>query len=180
MKTKNSVYIATSLDGYIADRHNGLEWLDAIPIPENEDMGYKAFMETTDALVMGRNTFETVLGFDVEWPYQKPVFVLSNSLEAIPESHQEKAFLVKGALNEVLEQIHEKGCHRLYIDGGRTIQTFLQEDLIDELVITIFPTLLGGGPKLFDELPFEQNFALLESKVYFGQLVQNHYRRKRA
>lgn len=179
MKKRNSVYIATSLDGYIADKSGGLEWLDSIPIPENEDMGYVKFTERIDALVMGRTTFETVLGFDVDWPYKKPVFVLSNSLNKIPASHVGKAFLVKGTLTEILEQIHKKDCYRLYIDGGTTIQSFLKEDLIDEMIITTFPILLGGGPRLFSDLPKELGFELVESNVFFNQLTQHHYVRKR-
>ncbi|MBT8264882.1 MAG: dihydrofolate reductase family protein [Muriicola sp.] len=178
MANKNSVYIATSLDGYIADKNGGIEWLDSIPIPENEHMGYLEFMNNIDALVMGRTTFETVLGFDVDWPYQKPVFVLSNSLKNIPESHKEKAYLVKGTIAEILEHIHSKGHTRLYIDGGTTIQNFLNEDLIDEMIITTFPILLGGGSKLFSELTNELEFDLASSKVYFYQLVQNRYKRK--
>ncbi len=103
MEKKNSVYIATSLDGFIADKNGGIEWLDSIPIPENEDMGYYKFTEDIDALVMGRTTFETVLGFDVDWPYKKPVFVLSNSLNEIPESHKDKAYLVKGTMSQILK-----------------------------------------------------------------------------
>ena len=129
---------------------------------------------------MGRTTFETVLGFDVDWPYDKPVFVLSTSLTEIPESHKEQAFLIKGTLTEILEQIHNKGYFRLYIDGGNTIQRFLAEDLIDELTITNFPVMLGGGSPLFSELPKELAFELVESKVYLNQLVQRHYRRNRS
>lgn len=179
MTKNNSIYIATSLDGYIADKNNGIEWLNSIPIPENEDMGYVEFTKNIDALVMGRTTFETVMGFDVDWPYEKPVFVLSNSLDEIPESHKEKAFLIKGNLTEILDQIHAKGHFNLYIDGGRTIQSFLKEDLIDEMIITNFPVLLGGGSQLFSELPKELTFELIESKVYANQLVQRHYRRNR-
>ena len=124
MEKRNSVYIGTSLDGYIADRNGGLEWLDSIPNTDNSDMGYYDFMGRIDALVMGRTTFETVCGFDVDWPYKKPVFVLSNTLVELPESHKGKAYLVKGTLSEILEQIHQKGYHRLYIDGGATIQNF--------------------------------------------------------
>jgi len=179
MNKKNSIYIATSLDGYIADKNGGIEWLDTIPIPENEDMGYMEFTNRIDALVMGRATFETVLGFDVEWPYKKPVFVLSNSLNEIPESHKGKAYLIKGTLAEILEQIHKKGYVRLYIDGGITIQSFLKEDLIDEMIITTFPVLLGGGSRLFSELPKELEFDLVKSKVYFNQLIQQHFSRNR-
>jgi dihydrofolate reductase len=179
MVKKNSVYIATSLDGYIADKNGGIAWLDSISIPENEDMGYYKFTNDIDALVMGRNTFETVLGFDVEWPYKKPVFVLSNSLKEIPESHKNKAYLVKGSLPEILVQIHAKGCQRLYIDGGITIQNFLKEDLIDEMIITVFPIVLGGGTPLFTELPNALQFELVHSKVYLKQLVQHHFKRNR-
>ena len=98
MNKKNSVFIATSLDGYIADKNDGIDWLNSVPNPDNDDMGYLEFSNRIDALVMGRKTFETVLGFDVDWPYDKPVFVLSNKLKEIPESHKDKAYLVRGTL----------------------------------------------------------------------------------
>ena len=105
--------------------------------------------------------------------------MLSNSLKEIPESHKDKAHLIEGTLAEILEQIHKKGYLKLYIDGGMTIQSFLKEDLIDEMIITIFPVLLGGGSPLFSELPKELEFDLVESKVYFNQLIQHHFRRNR-
>jgi dihydrofolate reductase len=179
MNKKNSVFIATSLDGYIADRNGGIEWLHSIPNPDNNDMGYAEFNNRIDALVMGRTTFETVIGFDVPWPYNKPVFVLSNKLKEIPESHKDKAFLVNGTLTGILEQIHEKGYRRLYIDGGTTIRNFLKEDLIDEMVLTTIPILLGGGSSLFTELPNEQKYELIESKTYLDQVVQSHFKRKK-
>ncbi len=179
MNKKNSVFIATSLDGYIADKNGGIDWLHSISNPDNDDMGYMEFYKEIDALVMGRTTFETVLGFDVDWPYSKPVFVLSNKLKEIPESHKEKAFLVKGTLTEILDQIHEKGLNRLYIDGGTTIRNFLKEDLIDEMVLTTIPILLGGGSSLFAELPGELKFKLTGTKTYLNQITQNHYKRKK-
>ncbi|MGB0521737.1 MAG: dihydrofolate reductase family protein [Flammeovirgaceae bacterium] len=179
MQKKNSVFIATSLDGYIADKNDGLAWLDIIPIPEGTDMGYVGFMEEVDALVMGRSTFEVVCGFDVDWPYQQPVFVLSNSLKELPVAYKDKAYLVKGELTKVLAQIHDKGYHRLYIDGGVTIQSFLKEDLIDEMTINVLPILLGGGIPLFADLPQLLEFELVESKVFLNAHVQNHYKRKR-
>lgn len=179
METKNSVFIATSLDGHIADKDGGLGWLDMIPNPDQVSMGYYEFFEHIDALVMGRTTFETVLGFDVDWPYQKPVFVLSNTLTQIPASHEGKAFLVKGTLTEILAQIHQQGYPRLYIDGGATIQSFLKEDLIDELIISVMPVLLGGGPSLFGELPQALEFKLVKSEVLLDEIIQYHYIRKR-
>lgn len=179
MQKKNSVFIATSLDGFIADKNGGIEWLNSIPNPNNEDMGYLEFIKNIDALVMGRTSFETVCGFDVDWPYDKPVFVLSNTLNEIPESHKGKAFLVKGTLVEILAQIHHLGYYRLYIDGGATIQGFLREDLIDEMIITQIPLLLGGGFPLFSELAEVKDFELVSSQIYLNQLNQNHYRRKK-
>lgn len=178
MNTKNSVFIATSLDGYIADKNGKIDWLHSIPNPNNDTMGYTTFINSIDALIMGRVTFETVLGFDGHWPYNKPVFVLSHTLNAIPESHKDKAFLVRGNLTEILEQIHKKGFKRLYVDGGTTIRNFLKEDLIDDMVITTIPILLGGGASLFGELPNELQFELIETKTYLNQITQNHYKRR--
>lgn len=179
MDKKNKVFIATSLDGYIADKNGRIDWLNSIPNPDNDDMGYVEFSNGIDALVMGRTTFETVIGFDVPWPYTKPVFVLSNKLKEIPESHKDKAFLVKGTLTEILGQIHGRGYEILYIDGGTTIRNFLKEDLIDEMVLTTIPILLGGGSSLFTELPNEQKYELIETKTYVNQIIQNRYKRKR-
>ena len=179
MIKKNSVFIATSLDGYIADKNGGIDWLHSIPNPDNIDMGYGEFTSQIDALVMGRTTFETVCGFDMDWPYQKPVFVLSNTLTQIPEKYKGKAHLVKGTLAEILDQIHQQGYHHLYIDGGTTIQGFLKEDLIDDMTITVIPILLGGGSPLFSELPKELEFECVRSEVYLDKIAQNHYVRKR-
>lgn len=177
MNKTNSVFIATSLDGYIADKNGGIDWLHAIPNPDHIDMGYSEFTSRIDALVMGRTTFETVCGFDIDWPYQKPVFVLSKTMTTIPEKFADKAQLVKGSLTEILEQIHQLGFYRLYIDGGATIQSFLKEDLIHDMVITTIPVLLGGGSPLFADLPTKLDFECTGSKIFLDKVVQNHYRR---
>ncbi len=179
IKKENKVFIATSIDGYIADINGGIDWLHSIPNPENTDMGYNAFIENLDALVMGRTTFETVCGFDMEWPYLKPVFVLSNTLEQIPEEYLGKAFLMNGPLNKILDQIHQRGYFKLYIDGGTTIQHFLSEDLIDEMIITIIPILLGSGTSLFGELPNRLEYKCVSSKIFLGSVVQNHFVRSK-
>jgi dihydrofolate reductase len=179
MSTKNLVFIARSLDGYIADRNGGLEWLEAVPNPDRQDLGYESFYRGIDALIMGRKTFETVCGFDLEWPYDKPVFVLSRTLDSVPEAFREKAKVVRGPLSAVLDRIHREGYLRLYVDGGITVQQFLKEDLIDELTVTTIPVLLGGGTALFGELPGKMEFELVESRVLLNALVQTRYRRKR-
>ena len=179
MTKKNSVFIATSIDGCIADKNGGIDWLHSIPNPDNNDMGYVEFISNIDALVMGRATFETVCSFDIDWPYEKPVFVLSTTLNEIPESHREKAYLIKGTAGEIIGQINKKGYNRLYIDGGATIRNFLKADLIDEMTITIIPIVLGGGSSLFSELPNELKFELVKTKTFLNQITQNHYKRKR-
>ncbi len=179
MSKKNSVFIAASLDGYFDDKNGGLDWLQSIPNPDNDDMGYVEFNKGIDTIVMGRTTFETVLGFDVEWPYDKPVFVLSKTLKKIPQSHKDKAFLIKGTLTEILDQIHKKEYESLYIDGETTIRNFLKEDLNDEMGLTTIPVLFGRGSPLFDELSNVLKFELIGTKTFLNQITQNHYKRKK-
>lgn len=179
MWNKNKVFIATSLDGYIADKNGGIDWLHTIPNPDNIDMGYEEFISQVDAIVMGRATFETVCGFDVDWPYKKPVFVLSNRLSVIPQGYKDKVELVNGSLKDIIKKINNKGYNSLYIDGGKTIQSFLKEDLIDEITITTIPYLLGGGVPLFAEFPERIDFEYIDSHLYLGKIVQNKFARKR-
>ncbi|MEZ4984624.1 MAG: dihydrofolate reductase family protein [Saprospiraceae bacterium] len=153
-KTKNIVFIAKSLDGFIAGKNGELDWLHATPNPDNEDMGYHQLMDEIDAILMGRTTFETVCGFGGAWPYSKHVFVLSHSLQAIPAALNQQVTLLSGDPVDILNKIHEKGYFTLYIDGGRTVQSFLQADLIDELRITTIPILLGGG-KIYSNMDLE-------------------------
>ncbi|MCG8581154.1 MAG: dihydrofolate reductase family protein [Bacteroidales bacterium] len=179
MEKRNRVFIATSLDGYIADKNGSLDWLFSIPNPDQIDMGYEPFMSVTDAIVMGRVTFETVCGFDCPWPYSKPVFVLSGTLKSIPDEYKDKVELVNGSIPELVNMINSKGYHRLYIDGGTTIQSFLKEDLIDDMIITTIPILLGGGSSLFGDLVSPLNFEFVSSKVYLDKVPQICYTRKR-
>ncbi len=179
MDSKNIVFIAQSLDGYIAGKKGELDWLHSIPNPEKDDLGFTQLMQDVDAIVMGRLTFETVCGFGGEWPYSKPVFVLSKTLQEVPSRFKSKVSLLQGNPSEVLAKVHARKFFRLYIDGGTTIQSFLKEDLIDELRITTIPILLGGGSSLFGDLVSVVDFVHIESKVFLGQLVQSHYKRKR-
>lgn len=176
---KNIVYIGTSLDGYIADKEGKLDWLEIIPIPDGNDLGYSRFMENIDALVMGRNTYDVVLGFDIPWPYTKPVFVLSNSLQVVPEELRDRVELVNGPPEKVVKKINGKGYSRLYIDGGKVIQSFLEKDLIDEMIITKLPILLGGGIPLFGSHEKQMAFEHVSTEVMLNAMVKSHYRRIR-
>ena len=178
MKKKNIVFLGISIDGFIAGKNGELDWLNSIPNPNKDDMGFYSLMDEIDAIVMGRTTFKTVCDFEGEWPYQKHVFVLSNSLQKIPDHLREKATLLNGSEKEILRIIHQKGFDTLYIDGGKTVQNFLKEDLIDELRLSTIPILLGGGVKLFDTLPKQLKFNHVKTEVYLDQIVQSHYIRQ--
>lgn len=175
----NKVFIATSLDGYIAGKNNEIDWLEAIPNPDNIDMGYQAHMDSVDALVMGRNTMELVANMDIEWPYSKPVYVLSKSLKKLPNKLKEKVFLIKGDIMSINKELKEKGYNNLYIDGGLTVQSFLKEDLVDELIITTIPILLGGGIRLFGDLDSALEFRCTKSEKYSNGICQNRFERHR-
>lgn len=175
----NIVYIATSIDGFIADRNNKLDWLEMVPNPEHKDMGFSDFIGRIDAIVMGRNTYETVVGFEGDWPYPKPVFVCSNTLKTVPQELQDKVFLINGSPEEITENLIKRGLQNLYIDGGKTIQNFLKADMIDEMIISQMPVLLGGGYPLFGELTDHKEFELVSSDVLLDQIVSTRYKRKK-
>ena len=174
----NHVYIATSLDGFIATSDGGLDWLEEIPNPDKNDYGYGDFMKNIDAIVMGRKTFEKVLTFG-QWVYEKPVFILSNRLTNLPEEILGKAEIVSGDIKEIIAQLNQKGYQNLYIDGGRVIQSFLQEDIVDEMIITRIPILLGKGIPLFDKLEQHLQFRHEKTEIYNNTLVKSHYTRIR-
>ncbi len=175
----NVVFIGVSLDGYIADRNGSLDFLQSVPNPEHNELGFSEFMNSIDALLMGRKTYETVLGFGGHWPYSKPVFVLSNLLTSLPEHLKGKVELVSGPIEEVVQQLNQRGFENLYIDGGKLIQSFLQRDMIDELIISQIPILLGGGTPLFGALQSHLMFEHVETEVLLDAIVKSHYKRIR-
>ncbi|WP_303316040.1 dihydrofolate reductase family protein [Flavivirga abyssicola] len=179
MAYKNIVFIGKSLDGFIAGKNGELDWLDMIPNPNQHGMGYYDLMEEIDAIIMGKTTFETVIGFDIDWPYKKHVFVLSHSLKEVPKNLKGQVTLLHGKERDVLDTIHKKGFYNLYIDGGKTVQNFLKADLIDELRLSTIPILLGDGIPLFDVLPKSLVFNHVKTEVFLNQIVQSHYQRKK-
>lgn len=179
MNQSNKVFIATSIDGFIADQNGDIDWLQSIPNPNNIDMGYSEFISDIDAIVMGRKTFETVCSFDMEWPYKIPVFVLSNSIQNLPKEYQGKVEIVKGSAKNITKTIHDKGYHQLYIDGGSTIRGFLQEDMMDEMIITTIPIILGNGIPLFGGIDHRLQFACVDTQIFLDSIVQSRFKRIR-
>lgn len=177
MEIKCSVFIATSLDGFIARPDGSIDWL--IGQPESspgEDYGYKVFMASVDVLVMGRKSYEQVLTFG-EWPYPgKKVIVLSSGTPQIPEKLTGSVEVMGGAPESVLAQLLQRGIRHCYIDGGNTIQRFLRAGLIDEMIITQIPVLIGQGLPLFGPLDHDLRLQHLETKAYPNGFVQSRYR----
>ena len=175
---KASVYIATSLDGFIARTDGGLDWLPGAADEETgeKDYGYRAFMDSVDYLVMGRSTFQVVLGFGGEWPYgDKPVVVLSSQPVDIPDRIAGTVEWMSAPPEEVARRLADRGARHLYIDGGQTIQRFLAAGLIQQIIITRVPVLIGEGIPLFGPLPYDIQLRHVETQAFANGLVQSRY-----
>lgn len=167
---KASVFVGTSLDGFIA-RVNGD--LDFLPPGGGEPHGYNEFMATVDALVIGRNTFDTVLAFDA-WPYEKPVFVLSTrALPPVPRGAVVER--ISGEPADVVSQLASRSIEHIYVDGGITIQRFLRAGLIQRLIVTRVPVLIGSGIPLFGSLPRDIALTHVGTRQFASGLVQSEY-----
>lgn len=175
--TKCSVYVATSLDGFISRTDGSIDWLNDFNaiIPEGEDLGYAEFISGMDALVIGRNTFEQVLTFG-DWPYgDKPVTVFSRQMKSLPGGLPDTVSLSGEEPEKLGKRLSAKGWNHLYIDGGLTVQSFLKAGLIDEITITVIPVLLGEGKPLFGPLPADIELELVECKAFDFGFVQSKY-----
>jgi dihydrofolate reductase len=167
-----SVFVGTSVDGFMA-RADGA--LDFLPPGGGEPHGYDEFIASVDALVIGRNTYEIVLAFD-EWPYgDKPVFVLSSKpLRDAPAGAVVER--LSGEAGDIVSQLAARGYEHLYIDGGITIQQFLRAGLIQRLIVTRVPVLIGTGVPLFGPLDRDIRLTHVATCHYPSGLVQSEYR----
>jgi dihydrofolate reductase len=173
-----SVYIATSLDGFISRPDGDIDWLNRANalVPPGEDCGYAKFMETVDVLVMGRNTYEQVVTFE-PWPYTgREVVVLSTQTVTVPEHLRASVVTSSETPAALLARLASRGVQHVYVDGGKTVQRFLADGLIHELTITVIPVLLGSGRPLFSSASREQRLELLSSRAYEFGFVQSTYR----
>jgi dihydrofolate reductase len=169
---KASVFIATSLDGFIARQDGALDWL---PADGGEPHGYDEFIATVDAIVIGRKTFETVLAFDA-WPYgTKPVVVLSKRPSALRAPDGAVCDMMTGTPPEIVDRLSARGMKHLYVDGGVTIQGFLQAGLIQRMIITRIPVLLGSGIPLFGPLSHDVRLEHVATRSYPSGMVQSEY-----
>jgi len=175
MKAKCSVYIATSVDGFIAKSDGDINWLHNPEYNiEGQDFGFFEFIESVSALIMGRNTYEKVLSFG-EWPYSKPVFVLTSKTRNAPDHLKNKVRFISGEPSDIISNLTAEGFQHFYIDGGKTIQEFLRCGLINQLILTQIPILLGDGISLFGHLNSELNLKLISSQGYENGFVKSTY-----
>lgn len=173
---KTIVYIGTSLDGFIARKDGDLGWLSQFA-NEEAIQAYEELMSRIDAIVIGRGTFEKILTFP-SWPYEKKAYVLSTQLNQLPGTLKDKATLLSMKPKELLSYLASVGFSSIYIDGGKVIQGFLQEDLIDELIISTAPVLLGNGIPLFGFLDADLKFKHMRTVVQSNGLVRSYYKRE--
>lgn len=170
---KASVFVAVSLDGFLARSDGDVSWLDEY----QEDHGFSDFFASVDCLVMGRKSFEKVLSFDVDWPYAgRHVVVLSNTGVEIPAPLADTMEVMAGSPTELTTCLAQRGFQHLYVDGGATIRGFLEEGLIDSIILTRVPLLLGSGISLFSGLREETRLIHVSTRSFRSGLVQSSYR----
>ncbi|GAA6192790.1 dihydrofolate reductase family protein [Phaeobacter sp. NW0010-22] len=174
------IMMATSLDGFVARPDHTLDWLDKQP-SEGEDHGFDAFQDSVDVIVMGSGSFRTVLGFG-EWPYAKPVVVLSRSMTQndVPDSIRGKVEIMAHEPAELMANFTERGFERVYVDGGAVIQSFMKAKLIADMKITIVPILIGAGIRIFDNADCDTDLEMVSSEQFPSGLVDLVYKVKAA
>lgn len=177
MSIKVSVYIATSLDGFIARADGNLDWLDEANamVPEGEDCGYSEFINLVDTLLMGRKTYEKVLSFG-EWSYgDTPVIVLSRNQISFPDHLPSTVSHSSEQPEELLKRLAGEGVQHVYVDGGQTIQGFLSEGLIDEITVTVIPVILGEGIPLFGSVKDDIHLIHVRTTAFYFGFIQTTY-----
>ncbi|MBQ2261010.1 MAG: dihydrofolate reductase [Loktanella sp.] len=173
--TTGHIFIASSLDGYIARQDGDVSWLTPNGA-EKEDHGYSAFYESIDGIIMGRGTWDVASRFD-PWPFDKPVIVLSSHLSQadLPPGLGGAVQVWNCSPHETMQRVAAEGWNRAYIDGGKLIQSFLAASLIADLTLTRVPVLLGQGIPLFGRLPKERALMHQGTRTFASGLVQSHY-----
>ena len=167
-----SVFVGTSVDGFIARRDGRFDFLDE---GGNEPHGYEEFFASVDTIAIGRHTFEIVLAFP-DWPYgDKRVVVLSSRPLDLPAVRGAKIEQMRGSPEAIVAKLAETGAQHVYLDGGATIQGFLRAGLVDRLTVSRVPMLIGDGIPLFGALPHDVKLRHVATRHYAGGLVQSEY-----
>lgn len=168
--------MAMTLDGFVARKDHALDWLMK-QNTDGEDHGFEEFRDSVDVIVMGTGSFKTVLGFD-EWPYHKPVVVLSSTLSDndIPDHLKDKVEISQFNPETLMASFSERGFERVYVDGGAIIRSFLGAGLIADMKITMIPILIGDGIRIFGDLDKDIDLTLEQVQAFPSGLVDMSYR----
>ena len=180
---KCSVYIATSVDGFIAKPDGNVDWLHTAGNLDadmgTEDMGFKSFMDSVDCMVMGRKCMEMISNMDLtsdQWFYgDMKIIVLSNTIKEAPENLKGKVEMYSDGISELIDSLDKEGYKHCYIDGGTTIQSFINLKLINEIIITRTPILLGEGISLFGKTFKDIKLEKAEATAFANDFVQVKY-----
>ena len=179
-----SVYIATSVDGFIARADGNVDWLQSYDnhdadMGEDADMGFNKFIDSVDCMIMGRGCMEMISGFNLtpeQWPYRNiRVIVLSNTLREPPNNLKNRVEMYSGDILELAASLESEGFQRVYVDGGKTIQSFLNLKLITDISLTKIPVLLGEGIPLFGKTTQDIRLEKSEAVAFPNDCVQIHY-----
>ncbi len=169
------LFTATTLDGFIARPDGNLDWLIEFPNPDNLDYGYSDFMLGVGSIIMGKNTYNEILSFGFDWPYKGIESYVAASDPKF-EIKSPDTFLVNGSLANLVERLkQEKGKDIWLVGGGKLITSFLNHHLIDRMVLTIIPTIIGDGIRLFPDKPKETSWALTECTSFKTGIVNLIY-----
>ncbi len=181
---KCSVFIATSADGFIAKKDGSVDWLHTagkqdVDLGDDADMGFKQFMASVDCMIMGRKCMDMIHSMQLteqQWPYGNTrIIVLSNTLTQLPE-FPGKVELYSGDIKALLKNLESQGHHSAYVDGGTTIQGFINLELINQMTITRAPILLGEGIALFGKTQKDIKLTQCSAKAYANDFIQEHYK----
>ncbi len=179
-----SVHIATSVDGFIARTDGSIDWLHTYgnqeaDMGDDADMGFNNLIESIDCMIMGRGCMEAISGFNLspeQWPYRDArVIVLSKTLTEPPENVKDHVEMYSGDVPGLVETLEREGYQHAYVDGGKTIQSFLNLKLITDMSLTQIPVLLGEGIPLFGKTNQDIRLEKAEAKAFPNELVQLHY-----
>lgn len=174
---KLKLYIASSLDGFIASENGGLDWLYEVPNPDELDYGYHDLLKSVDTIVMGMNTYSVIVGFGIEWPYtEKTCYVFTSRQDVAPDGNV--SFVRTDAALFVEELKKQEGKDIWLLGGGRLNASLLKAGLIDDFMVCVAPAIVGKGVKIFDGFDGEANLSLIRSHVYDTGMVMLEYSRR--
>lgn len=172
------LYIATSLDGFIARPDGNLDWLTSTPTPITGDYGYAAFLDSIGTIIMGRKTYDAIIGFGVEWPYGGlDTYVITRNKELKIRSPD--TFLLTEDIKDNVTKLKLKTNKDIWlVGGGHLVTKFINEGLLDKMIITVIPKIIGEGLPLFAYKPHETNWKLIETKQFDTDVLQLTYETK--